>query len=202
MKDVYEYALKAMEMLDAIGIKYGNVTSVTVNYRARRWGLCTIHRDSGRAEDYYTIEINHNLVEADDDGTGLMNTMLHELLHTAAPWKDHHGGMWKVYAEQVQSAYGYNIKRTSSEDDKGIADYMEQQRAQKAAAEQAAKESKRYQTYCPKCNAVLNGRDRLCKYTKDVINGFRAHRGCGEIAVLRDSTTGEIFTNVAKYNRA
>lgn len=196
MKDVYEYALKAMEMLDAIGIKYGNVTEVSVNYRARRWGLCTHYLNDGT----FKIQINHNLLEADND-EGLMNTMLHELLHTAAPG-DHHGGMWLRYAEEVRRAYGYNIKRCSSEEEKGVAEYMAQQRAQQAAAEQATKESKRYQTYCPKCNAVLNGRDRLCKYTKDVINGFRSHRGCGEIAVLRDSTTGEIFTNVAKYNRA
>lgn len=196
MKDVYEYALKAMEMLDAIGIKYGNVTEVSVNYRARRWGLCTHYLNDGT----FKIQINHNLLEADND-EGLMNTMLHELLHAAAPG-DHHGGMWLRYAEEVRRAYGYNIKRCSSEEEKGVAEYMAQQRAQQAAAEQATKESKRYQTYCPKCNAVLNGRDRLCKYTKDVINGFRAHRGCGEIAVLRDSTTGEIFTNVAKYNRA
>ena len=195
MKDVYEYALKAMEMLDAIGIKYGNVTEVSVNYRARRWGLCTHYLNDGT----FKIQINHNLLEADNDD-GLMNTMLHELLHAAAPG-DHHGGMWLRYAEEVRRAYGYNIKRCSSEEEKGVAEYMAQQRAQQAAAEQATKESKRYQTYCPKCNAVLNGRDRLCKYTKDVINGFRAHRGCGEIAVLRDSTTGEIFTNVAKYNR-
>lgn len=195
MKDVYEYALKAMEMLDAIGIKYGNVTEVSVNYRARRWGLCTHYLNDGT----FKIQINHNLLEADND-EGLMNTMLHELLHAAAPG-DHHGGMWLRYAEEVRRAYGYNIKRCSSEEEKGVAEYMAQQRAQQAAAEQATKESKRYQTYCPKCNAVLNGRDRLCKYTKDVINGFRAHRGCGEIAVLRDSTTGEIFTNVAKYNR-
>ena len=196
MKDVYEYALKAMEMLDAIGIKYGNVTEVSVNYRARRWGLCTHYLNDGT----FKIQINHNLLEADND-EGLMNTMLHELLHAAAPG-DHHGGMWLRYAEEVRRAYGYNIKRCSSEEEKGVAEYMAQQRAQQAAAEQATKESKRYQTYCPKCNAVLNGRDRLCKYTKDVINGFRAHRGCGEIAVLRDSTTGEIFTNVAKYNKA
>ena len=196
MKDVYEYALKAMEMLDAIGIKYGNVTEVSVNYRARRWGLCTHYLNDGT----FKIQINHNLLEADND-EGLMNTMLHELLHAAAPG-DHHGGMWLRYAEEVRRAYGYNIKRCSSEEEKGVAEYMAQQRAQQAAAEQATKESKRYQTYCPKCNAVLNGRDRLCKYTNDVINGFRAHRGCGAIAVLRDSTTGEIFTNYAEYNKA
>ena len=195
MKDVYEYALKAMEMLDAIGIKYGNVTEVSVNYRARRWGLCTHYLNDGT----FKIQINHNLLEADND-EGLMNTMLHEILHAAAPG-DHHGGMWLRYAEEVRRAYGYNIKRCSSEEEKGVAEYMAQQRAQQAAAEQATKESKRYQTYCPKCNAVLNGRDRLCKYTKDVINGFRAHRGCGAIAVLRDSTTGEIFTNYAEYNK-
>ena len=191
MRDVYEYALKAMEMLDAIGIKYGNVKEITVNYRAKRWGQCRIHRSFGSDDHYFTIEVNHNLVEADGDGSGLMNTMLHELLHTAAPWKDHHGGMWKVYAEQVQRAYGYNIKRTSSEDDKGIADYMAQQRA----AEEVERCGKRYQIYCLHCNDVLNSRERFCKYTEDVIKGFYRCRRCKTTAVLKDRDTGEIISS-------
>ena len=190
MRDVQEYALKAMEMLDAIGIKYGNVTEVTVNYRAKRWGLCTHYL----LTDTYKIQINHNLVEAESGEEGLMNTMLHKLLHAAAPG-DHHGGMWRIYAEQVRRAYGYNIKRCSSEEEKGIADYMAEQRA----AESNERRGKRYQTYCPKCDKVLNSRERLCKYTRDVVRGFSRCRLCQTTAVLRDTVTGEIYTDVRNY---
>jgi len=185
MRDVYEYALKAMEMLDAIGIKYGNVTEVSVNYRARRWGLCTHYLNDGT----FKIQINHNLLEADND-EGLMNTMLHELLHAAAPG-DHHGGMWLRYAEEVRRAYGYNIKRCSSEEEKGVAEYMAQQRA----AEEVERCGKRYQIYCLHCNDVLDSRERFCKYTEEVIKGFHRCRRCKTTAVLKDRDTGEIISS-------
>lgn len=188
MKDVYEYALKAMEMLDAIGIKYGNVTEVTVNNRMKNWGQCVLHCSDST---YFTIEINRNLVEADGGEDGLMNTMLHELLHTAA-WAHNHGGLWLRYAEEVHKAYGYNIKKCSSEEDKGIADYMKQKRA----AEAAARISKRYQVYCPECDSVLESRERLCKFTREVIEGNKyIHRGCGKKVVIRDAMTGELLSN-------
>lgn len=191
MKDVYEYALKAMEMLDAIGIKYGNVTEVTVNNRMKNWGICSMHPGNYVGPVHFTIEINRNLVEAEGSEDGLMNTMLHELLHTAA-WAHNHGGLWLEYAEKVRKAYGYNIKQYSSEEDKGIADYMKQKRA----AEAAARISKRYQVYCPECDAVLESRERLCKFTREVIEGNKyIHRRCGKKVVIRDSMTGELLSN-------
>ena len=41
MRDLTEYVCKAMDMLDSIGIKYGNIIDCTVNTRAqKRWGQC------------------------------------------------------------------------------------------------------------------------------------------------------------------
>lgn len=191
MKDVYEYALKAMEMLDAIGIKYGNVTSVTVNNKLRRaWGRCIIHIANYNEPAQFTIEISRELVDTDSSDDGLMNTMLHELLHSAA-WAHHHGGLWLEYAEKVRKAYGYNIKQYSSEEDMGMTEYMKQKRAE----ETAARISKRYQVYCPECDAVLVSRERLCKYTRDVMAGKYVCGGCRTKVVIRDGVTGELLSN-------
>ena len=41
MRDLEKYALECMEMLDNLGITYGNIKEFTVNTRAlRRWGQC------------------------------------------------------------------------------------------------------------------------------------------------------------------
>lgn len=50
---------------------------------------------------------------------GLYNTVIHELLHTCEG-AFNHGAAWKAYADRVYNEYGIEIKRTSTEAEKGI----------------------------------------------------------------------------------
>ncbi len=113
MRNLEEYVERCKKMLDAINIPYGNIKELRVNNRARRWGRCT--GSSGN----YTIEINATLLDERNPDTGLINTILHELLHSC-PGCMNHGSKWKQYAAKVHNKYGILIKRNSSPDDKSI----------------------------------------------------------------------------------
>ena len=69
--------------------------------------------------DGYSININVVLLDEKNDVSGLKNTIIHELLHSCKGCMNH-GENWKRLAEKVNRAYGYNIKRTSSSDEKGV----------------------------------------------------------------------------------
>lgn len=114
MRDLQSVARECMKELDKIGIKYGNVVKFEVNTRAKsRWGQC-----KNLGNNNFSINISIYLLDDTTDIKGLKNTILHELLHTCKGCQNH-GTEWKRLAAIVNRAYGYNIKRTSSADDKG-----------------------------------------------------------------------------------
>lgn len=105
-------------ILDALHIQYGPIDEVTINSRAQsRWGRCTYHK----ATNTYSIEISMRLLTDDVEYKALMDTMIHEFLHAH---KDRmcHTGEWKRCANLVNVHYGFNIKRCTSANEKGIAD--------------------------------------------------------------------------------
>ena len=114
MKILNNYAMRCMQMLNDIGIIYGNVREFTVNTRATsRWGQCRFRNG------YYSINISEYLLRDDTDEVGLIQTLLNELLHTCNGCMNH-GKEWQRLANKVNRAYGYAIKRTSSEEDVGL----------------------------------------------------------------------------------
>lgn len=160
MRDIQEYAIRCMEMLDKIGVPYGNIQNVTVNNRAKkRWGLCSV------VSNGFDIQINAVLLDETIDESGLMNTMLHELLHTV-PGCMNHGAKWKAMADKVYKAYGIYIKRCSNAAEKGVAaDMIEEMNA------------KRYKYFvsCPDCGHVFKYM-RMCDCVKNP--GRYHHTGC------------------------
>ena len=116
MKDLNVLVQDTKDVLDELGIEYGDVISVTVNTRAKsRWGRC---RSLGGGK--YAIEISSELMGDDTEWEAAMNTMIHEFLHAH---KDRmcHTGEWKRCAELVNHNYPiYNIKRCSSAEERGI----------------------------------------------------------------------------------
>lgn len=115
MKDLNKLANRCMEELDAIGIQYAKSIRWQVNTRAKkRWGLCERHPNG-----VYTISISFRLLADDVADDGAINTIIHELLHTVEGCMNH-GVNWKREAEKVNRAYGYNIKRCSNADEKGV----------------------------------------------------------------------------------
>lgn len=134
MKNFKALYTECMSELDAIGIEYGTVTSWEVNTRAKsRWGQC-----KGLGHGYYSINITNRLLADNIDDMATKNTIMHELLHTCEGCMNH-GTEWQRLANKVNKVYGYNIKRTTSYEEKGI--------------EQPEQPKAKYVIGCPCCGA-------------------------------------------------
>ena len=116
MKDLQRLAAQCLSDLASIGIPYGRVKLWIVNYRAKaRWGLCR-----KRSDGCYEIEIAEILLRDGVSDAAAKNTIAHEVLHTC-PGCLKHTGRWKQYANKVNRLLPqYNIKRTTSVDEKGV----------------------------------------------------------------------------------
>lgn len=125
MDDCYEWlymtAEESMQELDKLKIPYAKRIEWKINTRAQRWGRCRRFADGS-----YEIQVNVSLF-AEDAFNGLKNTIIHELLHTC-PDCMCHTGLWKKYADMVNAAYGYGIKRTSSAEEKNTENLNESTR--------------------------------------------------------------------------
>lgn len=115
MRNLIELANECMVELDEIGIQYAETIYWEINTRAKkRWGLCKYNSNGS-----YTISISSRLLADDVAVDGAINTIIHELLHTCKGCMNH-GENWKREANKVNRAYGYNIKRCSSAEEKGV----------------------------------------------------------------------------------
>ena len=117
MRDINKLYATCSQKLTDIGIAHGNITKLTVNNRAKkRWGRCIRNRNGD-----CTIEISSMLLNDNVSDIAAETTMLHELLHSCEEcYGNHHGSKWRSLASKVNRAYGYNIKRTTSPEEKNI----------------------------------------------------------------------------------
>lgn len=114
MRNLKMYAKECMTELDNIGIEYGNIIEFRINTRAKKqWGSCKA------VPSGYLIDISAVLLDEKNDEQGLKNTIIHELLHSCKGCMNH-GKNWKYLAQKVNDAYGYNIKRVTSYEEKGV----------------------------------------------------------------------------------
>ena len=114
MKDLYRFVNECREDIESLGIELGTIYKVSVNTRAKtRWGLCKGHKGA------YEISISSILLADGVDDMALKNTIAHELLHTIKGGNGHKGE-WKRCAELMNRTYGYNIKRCTPADEKGV----------------------------------------------------------------------------------
>ena len=110
MRDLQRYAYLGEAMLDRVKIKYAKKIEYVENTRAQsRLGLC---KKSG---DKYTIEISSKLLDERVDEKTLIETVLHEQLHTCYGCMKH-TGKWKQLAQKVSAAYKLNIVRAADEE--------------------------------------------------------------------------------------
>ena len=173
MRVLNDYAKVCMAELDAIGVPYRS-SRFEVNSRAvKRWGQCRSNGDGT-----FTIQISSVLLEPVNSSKGLKNTIIHELLHTIVGCLNH-GDEWKKWADVVNSAYGYNIKRTSSAEEKGVrVDSRENRR--------------HYEVTCKECGAMwIYYRDN--KITKNY-KSCRCYCGGRLKSVLVDKDGNEFVT--------
>ncbi len=158
MKNLYAAAAECIHELEVLDIKIGNLTDITVNYRAEgRWGQCK------KRGSVYSININHRLLFDDVPDLALKETLLHELIHTCDNCMTH-TGEWLRLVNKVNAYYGYNIKRTESAAEKGITE------------EQQTRGRKTIQCKCKKCGKIVN-RFRECEFTKHPY--LYTHSKCG-----------------------
>ena len=108
-----KYARECEALLDALKIKYSKNIRYTVNRLNRRaqsrLGLCK--KQGGR----YTVEISSKLLDERTSVQTLIETILHEQLHTCYGCMKH-TGRWKLLAQRVNDAFGFSVARTADED--------------------------------------------------------------------------------------
>jgi len=158
MKNLQKLYQECLAELDAIGIEHGNIIDISVNSRAKkRWGLCT------RIGDTYSIQISSRLLDDSIDDSATKNTIMHEILHTVKG-NVKHGDKWTRMANLVNDCYAiYNIKRTTSSEDKGIEEIV-------------LSEQSNYIFKCSNCGQII----RRTKKSKFVENYKEYHCGkCG-----------------------
>lgn len=148
MKDFYKLIEECLAEVTAVGIIPGNIEKWELNYRAkRRWGQCQ-KKKTGEI----TIQIAARLIEDDRiSEKACKETMIHEILH-ACPDGMSHTGKWKEYAKLMNDTYGYNIKRTTSGEEKGVENYVPTRR------------KTQYVFMCRYCKQIVT-KTRKCKFT-------------------------------------
>lgn len=119
MKDLDFYTRYAKSILLSLNIPFVDCP-VSVNPRIKMWGKHWCTKNGNRTYNH-RIELNKVLVLDSTSDDALMNTLLHEYLHSC-PNCQCHTGMWKYYAKLVNDRYHYNIKRCTSSAEKGIAE--------------------------------------------------------------------------------
>ena len=163
MRNLNSYIPKAEEILQSCNIPYGKVESVEPNSRFRaRWGDCGY---VDRKAKTFKIRISDYLLQDDIPEKSLMDTLLHEYLHTC-PGCQNHGTQWKLYAARINARYGYAIKRTNSEKEKEVPEGRIQHRRME----------RKYAIQCCRCGKVF----RYARRTKAYATPYRYHCGtCG-----------------------
>ena len=163
MKDLNKLKTECIQEINQLGIKIGNISSWRINCRAKtRWGLCKLNHDGS-----YSIEISSQLLEDDRiSTTACKETIIHELLHTCDGCM-RHTGKWKYYADIMNQVYGYNIKRITQGQEKGIENYKGHEMAIK------------YVFTCNNCGATIY-RKRDSKFTKNY--RYYGCARCGAVA--------------------
>lgn len=85
---------------------------VTVNRRAvNRFGCCKYQRGM------FHIEVALRVAEGPEESCRAV--LAHEVLHTCYGCRNH-GQRWKGYAERMGRTYGYDIHRTSTNEELGV----------------------------------------------------------------------------------
>ena len=150
MKKDYEKLQKeCLEEVKAANIKPAKDITWKINYRAkRRWGMCTIKPFSK-----CIIEISSRLLE-DDRITvkACKETIIHEILHSCRGCSKH-TGKWLEYARRMNDLYGYDIKRVTTGEEKGVENYVPKE------------EPVKFRYVCKTCGQIIE-KKRVCKFTK------------------------------------
>lgn len=130
--DLNKLLQEVIEQAKAINIPIREINpNILVNPRPKNR-----HAQCRREFGWYKIEISVHLKQAPIDK--VKQTLAHEILHTC-PNCMNHGDTWIKYANMMNRAYGYNIKRTTEYSEFGI-----------------TKEPSKYTIVCCSCKKEIN----------------------------------------------
>lgn len=148
MRDLQKYANECINDMKVLGIKVPYIKEFKVNKRAKsRYGQCQ------RINGGYSINICVDLLDEECPLGALKETLYHEIIHTL-PRCFNHGEEFKRYAGMVNKAYGVNVSRCSTKEEKYGIVYAKKLE-EKAVANAVVR---RYQLYCPSCNEIVADR--------------------------------------------
>ncbi|MCI6020524.1 MAG: hypothetical protein MRZ64_02380 [[Bacteroides] pectinophilus] len=110
---------KVIKEAETAGIPIQEIEpDVVINTRAQSfWGRCTAVVDRSAVSTIYRIEVTTRLIGTDE--SSIKNTLMHEVIHTCKGCMNH-SDLWKKYAAIVNEKYGYNVKRVTSSEEKGL----------------------------------------------------------------------------------
>lgn len=162
MKDYAKLVETCLEEVKAAGIVPGPITEFKINTRARkRWGLCSKTPDGS-----FVIQIAASLLMDDRvSEQACKETIIHEILHTCEGCFKH-TGRWRLYAQHMNNEYGYHIKRSTSETEKGLP-------VGTTAGGSRRSQPAKYIYRCKKCGQIIQ-KMRACNFTRN----YRRY-GCG-----------------------
>jgi len=115
MHDLNHLLAECKQELDALKIPYGIISEICVNTTAKkRYGQCRLLPDKT-----FSIQISELLLADSISKQAVKHTIIHELLHSV-PGCMNHKAKWVKMATKVNKAYGYQIRRISSLEERGI----------------------------------------------------------------------------------
>lgn len=114
-----QYFEFATDLLLSLGIYWGEVKDVIIMPKASTTVLGNCHRNNYYGYINYTISLNPCLFAEGVNDDIVIQTLLHELIHTINGCFNH-GKNFKYYASIINKAYGYNISRTTDSSKFGV----------------------------------------------------------------------------------
>lgn len=139
-----------------IPVPFTIYNEIRVNQRPKkRFGCCR------KIDNQFIIEVSEFVLKCPEDK--ICSVIAHEVLHTCEGCYEH-GAIWKSYAELMNSAYGYNIKRTCTFEEMGLSE-----------DKSVEKVKYKYIIKCSKCGREYPRQKYTCVIKK--INAYRC--GCG-----------------------
>lgn len=181
MKDYMAMFNKAMDVVESLGIETGFIVDVKLNYRAKnRFGQCR----KNNLDNTYSLNFNHLIFSDESDEDEVMNTLIHEILHTCEGGMTHKGE-WKRLANIVNANTKYNITRCTSYASFGI--------------EKPKKEKKHnYVFVCEDCGQVIV-RERASNFTKNY-HAYRCGKCGGDFRFDSEHSNYQILTANPKFS--
>ena len=154
MRNLEKYLKECMNMCKYANIPFRKITGISLNSRMTAWGKCKKNKKSTWCDldsVSFRIEINPMLVDENVTPTeeGLVNTILHEILHTCES-SFNHGATWQKHCDTIRRHYGIDIKRTNTAEEKTV-------------NEAACQEYYKYICKCNDCGHIV-GRNRKSNF--------------------------------------